>query len=74
MNKKSFLQEGFLTNMIYLNVQKIITSVDSDVKRMVKIPVVGLLKFWLFWFVVLLITGGFITWIFWAFGHFILGR
>lgn len=41
---------------------------------MVKLPWIGMVKYWIFWAVWLLIIAAFLIVVFWAFGHFIVGH
>ncbi len=60
--------------MFYVNLSKSILSADKSVDNMVKRPMKGLYKYWLFWGVNFLLVFLFLIGAFWAFGHFILER
>ena len=69
--KNQLVKVGFKGKiMIYLNVHKTI----SQSMKIIKSSIWGMIKYWLFWGVNLIIIALFLLITFFGFGHFILGH
>lgn len=60
--------------MLYTNTDKSISASTAGVKKIMKVPLRGICKWWVFWMGNFLIVLLFALGIFWAFGCFILGK